>query len=227
MGMQIRSKSKARNNHRNQSAQIVRFMKTGKIAFYYRVSTGGQNLDSQRVELQRYAEQQGWKPEDILTFEDHAVSGGVFSRKGLDEMMRAVKRGRVRLVVCSRLDRLGRSLSGVAMLLSELQANGVGLICCQQGLNTSDDSPMGRLQAGILAIIGEFEKSLCRERTLAGLAAARAKGKTLGRPDTLSKFIPEVQAILAEGECGPAEISRRLGIPLSSAAKVLNKAKTV
>lgn len=123
-------------------------MKTGKIAFYYRVSTGGQNLDSQRVELQRYAEQRGWKPDDILTFEDHAVSGGVFSRKGLDEMMKAVKRGKIRAVVCSRLDRLGRSLSGVAMLLSELQASGVGLICCQQGLNTSDDSPMGRLRPG-------------------------------------------------------------------------------
>ena len=81
-----------------------------------------------------------------------------------------------------KLDRLGRSLPHLALILDELQRHAVALIATSQGIDTSvAPTPVGRLQLGVLMAVAEFEREIIRERINAGLAAARARGVKLGR----------------------------------------------
>src|SRR5207248_5657068 len=105
-----------------------------------------------------------------------------FTRTGLDQMMGEIRRGRLDVVLCYKLDRLGRSLVSVAQLIGEMIANGVSLVIPGQGIDTSSDNSAARLQLNILIAVAEFERDIIRERTKAGLAAARARGTRLGRP---------------------------------------------
>src|ERR1022692_2082179 len=95
--------------------------------------------------------------------------------------MAAVRAGKVERIVVFKLDRLGRSLPHLALILDELQRNGVALIATSQGIDTSISNPVGRLQLNVLMAVAVFEKELIRERVNAGLAAARARGVKLGR----------------------------------------------
>lgn len=106
--------------------------------------------------------------------------------------MPAVRGGTVDCVIVTELDRVGRSLVHLAMILDELGRLHVPLICTSQGIDTSDDIPIGRLQLGILMAVAEFERSLIRERTKAGLVAARRgapkSGGRNGPPSSGSGF---------------------------------------
>lgn len=155
---------------------------TGKLsptAVYLRVSTIDQNPRSQEREVLEYCRRRGWATPRI--FRDKA-SGGKASRPGLEEMMTAVRAGEIRTICCWKLDRLGRSLSHLALLLDELQRASVAVVFTSQGIDTTDGSAAGRLQLAVLGAVAEFERELIRERTLAGLAAARERGAKLGRP---------------------------------------------
>lgn len=154
-----------------------------RIALYQRVSTADQSTDAQRIELIEYVGRR-WPTlpaEHIREFTDTA-SGAKFSRIGLDLLMAEVRKGRVDAVVCVKLDRLGRSLPHLAQLVTEFQKHNVALICPGQAIDTSSDSPCGQFQLAILMAVAQFERDLIRERTRAGLVAARARGSTLGRP---------------------------------------------
>jgi|ERR1044071_998075 DNA invertase Pin-like site-specific DNA recombinase len=146
---------------------------------YLRVSTDKQTTGSQRKELREICKRRGW--EGVIEYEDVA-SGARFTRVGLDKMMAEVRRGRVDVVLCYKLDRLGRSLVSVAQLIGEMLTNKVALVISGQGIDTSSDNSAAKLQMNILMAVAEFEKDIIRERTLAGLAAARARGSKLGRP---------------------------------------------
>lgn len=97
-------------------------------------------------------------------------------------MMDEIRRGRLDVVLCYKLDRLGRSLVSVAQLIGEMIQNKVALVIPGQGIDTSSDNSAARLQMNILIAVAEFERDIIRERTLAGLAAARSRGVKLGRP---------------------------------------------
>ena len=97
-------------------------------------------------------------------------------------MMNEIRRGKLDVVLCYKLDRLGRSLVSVAQLIGEMLANKVALVIPGQGIDTSNDNSAAKLQMNILMAVAEFERDIIRERTLAGLAAARARGIKLGRP---------------------------------------------
>ncbi len=97
--------------------------------------------------------------------------------------MNEVRRGRLDVVLCYKLDRLGRSLVGVAQLIGEMISNKVALVIPGQGIDTSSDNSAARLQMNILIAVAEFERDIIRERTMAGLAAARSRGVKLGRPE--------------------------------------------
>ena len=95
-------------------------------------------------------------------------------------MMAAIRKGRIDIVLCVKLDRLGRSLNHLAGLIAELTAHNVALYVPSQGIDTSSSNPAARLQLNILCAVSEFEKDLVRERTCAGLVAACKRGATVG-----------------------------------------------
>ena len=188
-----------------------------KTAIYCRVSTDKQSHDSQLLELRTYCERRGWG--EVVEFSD-TITGSKFTRRGLDALFADVRKGKVERVVVFKLDRLGRSLAHLAQLIAELTAGGVALICTSQGIDTSDSNSAGRLQLGVLMAVAEFEREIIRERVNAGLAAARARGAKLGRPDTLAAHRAAVAALLAQGK-GVREIARELGLAVSSAYKIV------
>jgi len=110
---------------------------------------------------------------------------GNASRPALDELRRAVKRGEVTEVMSAALDRLGRSLRDLILLLDEFAAAGCAVITLREGIDLS--TPSGRLTMHLLAAIGEFERSLIRQRIQSGIAKVKETGRSrtgrpLGRP---------------------------------------------
>jgi DNA invertase Pin-like site-specific DNA recombinase len=148
-----------------------------KVALYARVSTADQTCENQLLELRRYSQARAW---DAVEYVDAAVSGSKDRRPALDQLTADVRRHKIQTVVCWRLDRLGRNLRHVVLLLDEWQARGVAFVTLGEGIDTS--TAAGRLVAGVLGSIAEFERARIQERIHAGLARARAQGKRLGRP---------------------------------------------
>src|SRR4051812_45902164 len=148
-----------------------------KAAIYARVSTVDQEPENQLQELRRYVEAGGWAAVEYI---DRGVSGAKDRRPGLDDLVRDAKRRRFDVVVCWRLDRLGRSLKHLITLLEELQSLGVAFVSLAEGIDAT--TPAGKLQMHILGAIAEFERERIRERVLAGLRRAKAQGQQLGRP---------------------------------------------
>jgi DNA invertase Pin-like site-specific DNA recombinase len=147
-----------------------------KVALYARVSTDEQEPENQLVELRRYAQARGW---ESVEFVDKGVSGSKDRRPALDELVAAAKRRRFDTVVCWRLDRLGRNLRHLILLLDELQALGVSFVSLGEGIDAT--TPAGRLQLAVLGAIAQFERDRIIERVRAGLARAKAQGQRLGR----------------------------------------------
>ena len=102
-----------------------------RVVIYSRVSTDRQLHDSQLQEIRAYCDRRGWR--DAEEFSDTA-SGAKTNRQGLDALMALVRRGRVDVIICFKLDRLGRSLAHLAQLIGEFQTNRVALVCTSQGI---------------------------------------------------------------------------------------------
>src|SRR5687768_4496650 len=148
-----------------------------KVAIYARVSTAEQTADNQLLELRRYVEARGWT---AVEYVDQGVSGAKDRRPALHTLLKDARRRRFDVVLCWRLDRLGRNLKHLVTLLEELQALGVAFVSLGEGIDCT--TPAGKLQLHILAALAEFERERIRERVLAGLKRAKAQGKRLGRP---------------------------------------------
>src|SRR5262249_24594712 len=132
----------------------------------------------QLAELRRYTEACGWP--GAVEYVDRGVSGSKERRPALDALISDAKRRRFDVLVCWRLDRLGRNLKHLITLLEELQALGVAFVSLAEGIDAT--APAGKLQMHILGGIAEFERGRIVERVRAGLARAKAQGKRLGRP---------------------------------------------
>ena len=148
-----------------------------KAAIYARVSTVDQEPENQLQELRRYVQARDWTAAEYV---DRGVSGAKDRRPALDDLVRDARRRRFDVLVCWRLDRLGRNLKHLITLLDELQALGVAFVSLAEGIDAT--TPAGKLQMHILGAISEFERGRIRERVLAGLQRARREGKRLGRP---------------------------------------------
>jgi DNA invertase Pin-like site-specific DNA recombinase len=143
-----------------------------RLVGYARVSTGGQELDLQLDAFQKLGIAKG------LIFTDKA-SGATRDRPGLDACLHELHRGDVLLV--RRLDRLGRSVRHLVTLIDQLQEMGVGFrSVCDGAIDTT--TPSGELIFHVFSALAQFERRLIQERTKAGIAAARARGRTGGRP---------------------------------------------
>ena len=174
---------------------------------YARVSkTGGaQNLD-----LQYDALTAAGVDKEVI-YEDRA-SGKKDSRPGLDACLKALRDGDT--LVVWKLDRLGRDLHHLVSVVQELTNRGVGLrVLAGQGAQIDTTTPAGRLVFGIFAALAEFERELIRERTLAGLEAARARGRKGGRKFALSKAqVRLAQAAMQSRDTSVAELANELRI---------------
>jgi DNA invertase Pin-like site-specific DNA recombinase len=149
-----------------------------KVAVYARVSTFDQNCENQLADLRRYCEERGWRI--FKEFIDHGVSGSKESRPALDELVGDARRHRFGVVVAWKLDRLGRNLRHLVMLLAEWEDLGVRFVSLDEGIDLA--TPAGRLQLHILAALAEFERGRIQERVKAGLDRAKSQGRRLGRP---------------------------------------------
>ncbi len=150
-----------------------------RAAIYARVSTVDQTAENQLLEVRQYVAARGWT---AVEYVDRGVSGAKDRRPALDDLLRDARRRRFDVVVCWRLDRLGRNLKHLITLLDELQALGVAFVSLAEGIDAT--TPAGRLQMHLLGAIAEFERDRIRERVLAGLQRARSQGRKLGRPRT-------------------------------------------
>ena len=173
-----------------------------RVGLYLRVSTSEQTTANQRRELEAVAERHGWLV--VSVYEDAGISGakGRDKRPGLDSLLKAVSRREVDMVMAWSVDRLGRSLTGLLELLTELHAKKVDLYLHQQGLDTS--TPAGKAMFQMMGVFAEFERTMIRERVLAGLARAKRDGIKLGRrftedTDEGRRQIAEARSLLADG----------------------------
>ena len=171
---------------------------------YMRVSTSEQSLDLQRDAL----EQLGCE----RMYED-TCSGRAIERPGLSKALDAARRGDA--LVVWKLDRIGRSLPHVVGLVGDLQKRGIGLKVLTGDVDTT--TATGRLVFGIFATLAEFERDLIHERTMAGLAAARARGRAGGRPRVMTKAkLRTAMTMMADRENAARDIAAQLGISLST-----------
>ncbi len=142
---------------------------------YARVSTEDQNLDLQIKALKRV------NCDRIFT--DHGQSGFGFKRQGLEAAIADLGTGDTLIVW--RLDRLGRSLSRLVQFMDELGRRGIEFQSLNENIDTATSG--GRLMFHMMAALAEFERSLISERTRAGMAAARDRGRPIGRPRVLTQ----------------------------------------
>lgn len=195
-----------------------------KLAIYARISTENQSLEPQLLELRAAAKLRGVTPLHEIT---DIISGSKASRTGLDRLMAMVEAREIDAIMVVKLDRLARSLSNFVRLTAILDENGVALIIPGQGIDTSDANPCAQMLKGMLAVVAEFERSLIQERTRAGLAVARSKGKVLGRPSPTMVPPAERDAIIwawrADG-AGYADLAALLGGVSTATAWKLDKA---
>ena len=143
----------------------------------------------------------------------HDLASGVRDdRPGLDSCLRALRKDDV--LVVWKLDRLGRNLAHLVNTVQDLAAHGVGLrVLAGQGAQVDTTTAGGRLVFGIFAALAEFERELIRERTVAGLEAARARGRKGGRKFALSKAqVRLAQSAMAHRDTSVSELCRELGI---------------
>jgi DNA invertase Pin-like site-specific DNA recombinase len=181
-------------------------------AIYARVSTFDQEPENQLQELRRYVEARGWT---AVEYVDRGVSGAKDRRPALDQLLADAKRRRFDVLVCWRLDRLGRSLKHLISLLDELQSLGVAFVSLAEGIDAT--TPAGKLQMHILGAIAEFERGRIVERVRVGLTRAKAQGVRLGRPRR--RIDPE--RLVAVAGLPEREAARRLGIPRSTLQRAL------
>lgn len=144
-------------------------------------------------------------------YEDRA-SGKKDDRPGLNACLKALRKGDV--LVVWKLDRLGRSLKHLVEMVQDLNDREIGLkVLTGQGANIDTTTASGKLVFGIFASLAEFERELIRERTMAGLAAARARGRKGGRPFGLSKAqVRLAQAAMGNRETDVRELCKELNV---------------
>ena len=167
---------------------------------YARVSTDDQHLDLQRDALRQAG---------CRVIYEEAASGKNVARPELEQCRKALRVGDT--LVVWRLDRLGRSLPELVQIVADLEQRGVGFESLSEKIETG--SAAGKLVFHVFAALAEFERGLIRERTQAGLAAARARGRAGGRKPKLDdQQVREIKALLRDPDIQVADVARRYGV---------------
>ena len=150
-------------------------------------------------------------------------ASGAKERPALDKLVASLGEGDS--LVTWKIDRLGRTLSGLVLLVDELRAKGVRLVILTLGLDTA--TPAGRMILGVMASLAEFERAQLIERTIAGIAAAKRRGVHTGRPHTLTAHQrTEAARMASEGKsCG--DIAAHFNVSRMSAWRAIQERKVI
>lgn len=193
------------------------------VGIYLRVSsTKGQETRSQEPDLQTWAKAQ---PDEVVWYRDR-FTGTTMERPGLERLLADVRSGKISKVCVWRLDRLGRTAKGLLTLLDELQVLGVGFVSRREGFDLA--TPAGRLMAGVLASVAAYETEVRKERQLAGIAKAKAEGKSWGgrKAGTRVRLTEEKEAVIHhlhdQGKT-VASIARLVGLTRRTIYKALRR----
>jgi DNA invertase Pin-like site-specific DNA recombinase len=187
---------------------IYRKEMTMKIG-YSRISTSDQNLDLQTDALNKEGCSQ--------IFSDTA-SGAKTDRPGLEEALSFLRKGDT--LVVWKLDRLGRSLKHLIDVINQLNDRGIYFKSIQESIDTSTSG--GKLIFHVFGALAEFERDIIRERTMAGLKAARARGRKGGRPRVMDdKIIAMAKALMADHSNSVKDVCQTLGISRSTLYRCL------
>jgi DNA invertase Pin-like site-specific DNA recombinase len=178
---------------------------------YARVSTEEQNLGLQRDALEVAG--------CAVIYQDEGVSGITIARGGLTQALAALAAGDT--LVVWKLDRLGRSLSFLCELVERLGKQGTGFQSLTDGIDTTTHS--GKLVFHIMGALAEFERDLIRERTRAGMKAAKRRGKHVGRPKALSPGqVQHMRELLAAGKT-QREVAELLGVSANTVGRSVKR----
>lgn len=180
---------------------------------YARVSSTDQSLDLQRDALHKAGV-------DLATIFTDTASGSTTSRPGLAECLDHLQKGDT--LVVWKLDRLGRSTRHLIETVESLRDRGIGFVSLSEGMDTTTSG--GQLVFTIMAALAQFERDLIRERTVAGLAAARERGRVGGRPRALSEAGVRVAVQMRDEGQKLKAIAAGLGVSKATVCRALRPA---
>ena len=189
-----------------------------RVSLYCRISTSdkGQDTDLQLLPLRDYCKARGWSI--VGEFLDVGVSGSKDKRPKLDRLMDDARKRKTDCVIVWKLDRWGRSLKHLINSIGELQALGIGFVSYQENIDMT--TPAGKMMFHVIGAMAEFERELIRERVIAGIANAKAKGKKIGRR-ALPPITTDKVHVLRTNGLSIREIAKRLKLSVGSVHKTL------
>lgn len=186
-----------------------------KIAIYVRVSTSDQSTEMQLRDLNEFIKNRGWEIHQV--YEDIGISGTKASRPALNRLMNDARSRKFKAVVVWKFDRFARSLKHLITALEEFSELGVDFVSYKENLDTT--TSMGKAMFGMIGVMAQLERDIIRDRVIAGLKNAKAKGKRLGPKIKVNG--PKVLALRAKG-LSMAKIAREMDISVGSVHLALN-----
>lgn len=187
-----------------------------KAALYARTSTRDQQSIPQQIDAMRqYAAGRGWEIVEEVTEQE---SGANNQRSGRARILSLARRRKIDVVCVWKLNRWGRSTVDLLLTLDELAADRVSFVSISEQLDFS--TPIGRMNAGLLAVFAQFEREMIAENVRAGIAAYRRKGNAWGRPAIAPAQKEKALALKGQG-VSVAEIAKELKISRASVYRLL------
>ena len=192
-----------------------------RAVIYSRVSTNEQTVENQLKILREVAEKKGL--EVVREISDEGISGakGRDDRKGFDELIKGSIKNEWDIILCFDVSRLGRSLKDLVSFLEDIQSARCDLYIHNSGIDTSTAS--GKMMFGMLSVFSEFERSMIRNRVIAGQQRAVANGVKLGRKTNVNDGIITAVYQLRKNNVPIKRIAKDLQIGVGTVYKILDK----
>ncbi len=192
--------------HSGRKRPAPRSRQGTRTALYLRVSTAEQKPDLQYDGLRGYAERAGL--DVVRDYCDVAVSGRREGRPQLNALMAAARNQEIDCVLVWKFDRFARSTRHLLTALEEFDHLSVRFVSVQDQIDT--DSPIGRAMFTIIGAMAELESSLISERVTAGMRAAEARGRHLGRPATSLRIVSEIEKLATSTDLSIRAIQKQI-----------------